>query len=97
MTNKTFSLPADSGMTEKAGDAPPYPMELGNDPPPPTKPRTTWRGAQIRDKSIWLKCDCGPFRLKLNPIVTISSVLIIIAFILWCVLAKDRELLIIDF
>ena len=91
LNNKTISLPADTGMTEKY--APPYPIVVGDHlPVPPTKGRPTWKGAQIKDKSIWFKCDCGPFKLKLNPIVTISSVLIIVAFILWCVLAQEREL-----
>ncbi|KAL5264104.1 hypothetical protein ACHWQZ_G005250 [Mnemiopsis leidyi] len=85
----SYSAIPDTGMSEKY--APPYPIVVGDHlPVPPTKGRPTWKGAQIKDKSIWFKCDCGPFKLKLNPIVTISSVLIIVAFILWCVLAQEH-------
>ena len=75
-------------MTEK-GDkldelpAPEYPGE--------GKPNHTWRDAKIVDKSVWFKCECGFFKLKLNPIVTICSILLILAFILWCILAQERE------
>ncbi|XP_063676166.1 glycine betaine transporter 1-like isoform X2 [Bolinopsis microptera] len=70
-------------------EAPPYEItEPSVDPPP----RPTWKGAKIKDKSVWFKAECGPIKLKLNPIVTISSILVIIAFILWCILERDHAL-----
>jgi len=74
-------------MTEK-GDkgeelpAPEYPGE--------GKPKHSWRNAKIVDKSVWFKCECGFFKLKLNPIVTISSIILVLAFILWCILAQEH-------
>ena len=57
------------------------------DPPP----KQTWQGAKIVDKSLWFRCDIGPLKVRLNPLVTIVSVLLILAFILWCTLAKDSK------
>jgi len=83
-------LPDSGGMAEKnTYDAPPYPISV---PPVDPAPRPTWKGAQIKDKSLWFKCGCGPLKVKLNPIVTCSSVLIIIAFILWCILEREHAL-----
>ena len=66
----------------------------GTDPPPPGyETRPTWKNAKIKDKSVWFKCDCGPLKLSLNPVVTICSVVIIIAFIVWCTVEPDRKLL----
>ena len=62
------------------------PPELGGPPA-----RVTWKGAVIKDKSLWFKAGSGTIRVKLNPVVTILSALLIIAFILWCVLEPDRE------
>ena len=56
---------------------------------PPLKP--TWQGAKIVDKSLWFKCELGPLKVRLNPVVTIVSVLLILAFILWCTLAQERK------
>lgn len=78
------------GTVPQLKTAPPYPITLSNMDPPP---RPNWAGANIKDRSIWFRCDCGPFKLKLNPIVTIASVLVILAFILWCVLQPDRKYL----
>ncbi|XP_063675063.1 uncharacterized transporter Mb0941-like [Bolinopsis microptera] len=59
-------------------------------PDPPARP--TWAGAVIKDQSLWFKCGYGPLKLKLNPVVTIMSVVIIVAFILWCVLESAHAL-----
>ena len=60
-------------------------------PEPPARP--TWAGAVIKDQSLWFKCGYGPLKVKLNPVVTIMSVAIIVAFILWCVLESARKFL----
>ena len=60
-------------------------------PEPPKRPRRDWRDAKIKDKSIWFKLDWGCFKLKLNPVVTSFSILLIVAFILWCTLEKERK------
>ena len=64
-------------------------------PEPPARP--TWAGAVIKDQSLWFKCGYGPLKVKLNPVVTIMSVAIIVAFILWCVLESARKFLYIFF
>lgn len=53
--------------------------------------RQTWKNARIVDKSLWFEAKCGVMSLKLNPLVTIVSIVFILAFILWCLLAKERE------
>ena len=85
-----LSPPADSSeMAAKISyEAPPYPVSM---PAVDEPARPNWQGAQIKDKSVWFKCGCGPFRVKVNPIVTIFSVLIIAAFILWCVLEQESK------
>ena len=89
--NNTFTPPADSSVMsekEKGKEAPPYEItEPSVDPPP----RPTWKGAKIKDKSVWFKAECGSFKVKLNPIVTIASILVIVAFILWCILERERK------
>jgi len=54
-------------------------------------PRPNWQQAKIADKSVWFTFEWGIFRLKLNPTVSISAILLIVAFILWCILAQERE------
>ena len=63
------------------------------EPPPKYEKPKNWRNAKIKDKSLWFKCDCGPLKLKLNPVVSICSIIIIFAFILWCILEPKRKYL----
>ena len=76
-----ISQPQDSTMST--------PVVLRDIDPPP---RPTWKGAKIVDKSLWFKAELGPLKIKLNPLVSVVSFLLILAFILWCILAKDRKL-----
>lgn len=70
-------------MTKEADSAPPpdYPLTEVE----PTHKRT-WRGAKIVDKSRFLTIGEGCCRLHFNPVVSFCSIILVIAFILWCIL-----------
>lgn len=76
-------------MTKEADSAPPpdYPLTEVK----PTHKRT-WRGAKIVDKSRFLTIGEGCCRLHFNPVVSFCSIILVIAFILWCILEPVRKL-----
>lgn len=51
--------------------------------------KQNWRNAVIVDKSLWWKLKMGCFEMRFNPIVSMCSLVIILAFVLTCILATD--------
>jgi len=65
--------------------------ELGEEKTVKEKPN--WQGAVIKDKSVWFSARCGSYevaQVRFNPIVATISVLLIAAFVTYCIVDTEK-------
>jgi len=88
--NTAESAGADEVMVTMAPEpSQPAPSQPAPSQPAPAGEKPSWRGAVIKDQSLWVKWKFGSRddspELRFNPIVASFSVLLVTTFVIWCI------------